>query len=156
MENCKRSNELSSEDSSAGYEYLTDTNVKFSFFGNIRLGRIGEPLITNDGVLQVASLYDLMAMKLATILQRIEAKDYMDVAAMLRSGVSLENGMSGAVALYGKQFPPSESLKALTYFHGSDLQSLSSADRETLLLAARVFSLRELPQIKRISDYLNM
>ena len=135
--------------------YLTETNVKLSFFGSIHLGRIGEPRITSDNVLQVASLYDLMAMKLATILQRIEAKDYMDVAAMLRSGINLEKSMGGAVALYGKQFPPSESLKALTYFQGGDLHNLSSADRETLLQNARSFSLRELPHVKRLSDYLN-
>ena len=136
--------------------YLTETNVKFSFFGSIRLGRIGEPQITSDGVLQVASLYDLMAMKLATILQRVEAKDYMDIAAMLRGGVSLEKGMAGAVALYGKQFPPSESLKALTYFQGGDLQRLSTSDRSALLQAARTFPLHELPQTKRLSQGLTM
>ena len=134
--------------------YLTAANVKFSFFGGICLGRIGEPQITNDGVLQVASLDDLMAMKLGTILRRMEAKDYKDIAAMLRSGASLENGMAEAAALYGKQFPPSESLKALTYFQGGDLQQLPQPDRETLLQAARTLSIRELPQIKRMSENL--
>jgi len=127
--------------------YLTATNVKFSFFGNIRLGRIGEPLTTSDGVLQVASLDDLMAMKLVVILKRIEAKDYRDIAAMLRNGASLEKGMAGAVALYGKQFSPSESVKALTYFQGGDLQQLSSSDRDTLLHAVRTLLLREPQQI---------
>jgi hypothetical protein len=135
--------------------YLTGTHVKVSFFGGIRLGRVGEPRTTDDGVLQVASLDDLMAMKLATILQRIEAKDYRDIAAMLRRGASLETGLAGAVALYGKQFPPSESLKALTYFQGGDLQKLPPPDRNTLLQATRAVLLRELPQVKRLSENLN-
>ena len=134
--------------------YLTATNMKFSFFGGIRVGRIGEPQATSDGVLHVASLDDLMAMKLATILQRVEAKDYRDIAAMLRSGASLEKGMAGAVALYGKQFPPSESLKTLAYFQGGDLQQLSTLDRETLLQAVRTFPMRELLQVKRLSEKL--
>ena len=137
--------------------YLTSDNVKLSFFGSIRLGRIGEPQDTHDGVLQVASLNDLMAMKLATILQRVEAKDYMDIAAMLRHRISLENGLSGAIALYGKQFIPSESLKALTYFQGGDLQILTAMDKEVLLHAAREFSSfssYELPQTKRLSEKL--
>ena len=136
--------------------YLTETNVKFSFFGGIRLGRVGEPQITRDGVLQVASLDDLMAMKLAAILQRVESKDYMDIAAMLLRGASLEKGIAGAVALYGKQFPPAESLKALTYFQGGDMQRLSASDRNALLQAARTFPLRELPQTKRFSENLTM
>jgi hypothetical protein len=131
--------------------YLTETNVKFSFFGDIRLGRIGEPLITNDDVAQIASLDDLMAMKLATLLQRVEAKDYKDIAAMLRNGASLEHGLAGAAVLYGKQFPPSESLKAMTYFHGGDLRHLDQSDRETLLLAVKMLPIRDLPQVKQIS-----
>jgi hypothetical protein len=136
--------------------YLTENNVKFSFFGNIRLGRIGEPRTTRDGVLQVASLDDLIAMKLTTILQRVEAKDYRDIAVMLRNGASLEKGLAGAVALYGKQFPPSESIKTLTYFEGGDLQRLLPMDRDTLLQAVRTLPLRELPFIKRLSKNLTI
>jgi hypothetical protein len=35
-------------------------HVKVSFFGNIGFGRVGEPELKEDGVLQVASLIDLM------------------------------------------------------------------------------------------------
>jgi hypothetical protein len=136
--------------------YLTETNVKFSFFGGIRLGRIGYPILTDDGVSQVASLGDLMAMKLATLLKRVEAKDYKDIAALLRDGVSLDKGLAGAAALYGRQFPPAESLKAMTYFQGGDLDQLSQADRDTLLSAAKKLPIRELPQIEIVSRNLTM
>jgi predicted nucleotidyltransferase component of viral defense system len=77
--------------------------------------------MTADGVMVVASLADLMAHKLKVILQRIEAKDYRDVAAMLKYGMRLDEAMAGACALFGKTFQQSESLKALVYFKGATL-----------------------------------
>ncbi|MEQ9002905.1 MAG: hypothetical protein RIE74_05020, partial [Pseudomonadales bacterium] len=48
--------------------------------------------------------------------QRIEIKDYLDIEALLRSGVDLAQGLGGAVALYGNAFAPMECVKALVYF----------------------------------------
>ncbi len=56
-----------------------DDSVKVSFFGAIDFGRIGQPEMTDDGVLQVATLDDLMATKVKVLLQRIEVKDYQFV-----------------------------------------------------------------------------
>jgi len=118
---------------------ISDTTeyVKLSFFGTIDNGRVGEPDITADGVMVVASLADMMAHKLKVILQRIEAKDYRDIAAMLKNGVPLEEGLAGARVLFGKAFQPSESLKALVYFEGGDLDSLSSAEQTILISAVK-------------------
>jgi hypothetical protein len=110
-------------------------DVKISFFGEIGIGRFGIPELTHDGVVRVASLLDLLATKLKVILQRIEAKDYQDIAAILRSGERLEDGLEGATALYSSSFQPSEAVKALTYFEGGDLETLSSGDREYLIRA---------------------
>ena len=52
-----------------------ESSVKLSFFGSIGIGRVGVPSRTQDGVLEVASLLDLLAAKLKVIQQRIEAKD---------------------------------------------------------------------------------
>jgi predicted nucleotidyltransferase component of viral defense system len=51
-------------------------------------------------VLNVASLDDLMATKLKVLLQRIEAKDYKDIAAMLEAGAFLARGRAGASQMY--------------------------------------------------------
>lgn len=56
------------------------THVKVSFFGAMNFGRVGHPDMTEDGVLAVASLDDLMATKVKVVLQRAEAKDYRDIA----------------------------------------------------------------------------
>ncbi len=111
--------------------------VKLSFFGGIGFGRVADPDLTEDGVLQVASVDDLFATKLKVLLQRVEVKDYFDLAALIRSGASLERGLAAARALYGTAFQPSESLKAMTYFEGGDLDRLAPEDRRLLEDAVR-------------------
>jgi hypothetical protein len=120
-----------------------ETSVKVSFFGAISFGRVGVPALTDDRAVQVASPDDLMATKLKVLLQRVEAKDYRDVVALIHAGVSLATGLAGARALFGDSFQPSESLKALVYFKGGDLESLVTADRATLIRA--VEEVRALP-----------
>jgi len=119
-------------DVSAATEY-----VKLSFFGNIDNGRISEPEVTADGIIYVAALADMMAHKLKVILQRIEAKDYRDIATMLKHGMQLDEALAGARALFGKTFQPSESLKALVYFEGGNLDTLSDAERAVLVSAVK-------------------
>lgn len=112
-------------------------HVKVSFFGAIAFGRVGEPGFTDDGVLQVASFEDLMATKVKVVLQRAEAKDYRDVCAMLNAGVSLSYGLSSARLLYGLNFQPSESLKALVYFNDGDLKTLTLEEKSQLVEAVK-------------------
>ena len=110
--------------------------VKVSFFGALRFGRVADPLLTRDGVVEVASLEDLMAHKLKVILQRAEKKDYEDIAAMLRAGVPLARGLAAARLLFGAAFQPAASLRALTFFKDGDLARLVRADQRTLIEAA--------------------
>lgn len=120
-------------------------HVKVSFFGSIAFGRVGEPDLTDDGVLLVASFDDLMATKVKVILQRAEAKDYRDVSAMVKAGVSLSHGLAAARQLYGPNFQPSESLKALVYFDDGDLQTLTADEKKTLVGAVK--AVRDLPDV---------
>ena len=117
---------------------VSGIEVKVSFFGEIALGPLAEPTLTNDGVALVASLPDLFAQKLKVVMQRVEAKDYLDIAAMLRAGQRLRDGMNGAMTLFGIQFSPMDCAKALVYFKGGDLTSVPVRDRETLLRAVRL------------------
>jgi len=130
----------------------TGAGVKFSFFGGLQMGRVGAPDWTDDGILRVASPLDLLATKLKVILQRIEWKDYIDIVALTSAGVPLAEGLAAAAALYPQTFPPSQSLKALTWFEEGDLHRLSAADRAHLLTLST--NVRVLPEIARISDTL--
>jgi hypothetical protein len=126
--------------------------VKVSFFGGLTFGRIGDPLLTRDGVLEVASLDDLMAHKLKVILLRPEKKDYEDIAAMVRAGCPVARGLAAARTLFGSAFQPAAALKALVYFEGGDLAALSRIDRKTLISAASAVG--ALPVVKLRSRIL--
>jgi hypothetical protein len=108
--------------------------VRLAFFGGIAFGRVGEPLQTSDGTLLVASLNDLLATKLKAILDRAEARDYRDIAAMLRHGASLEFGLGAFRAMFAGE--PATVLRAIGFFDDGDLPSLATVDRE-ILVAAR-------------------
>ncbi|MHB1511903.1 MAG: nucleotidyl transferase AbiEii/AbiGii toxin family protein [Acidiferrobacter sp.] len=124
-------------------------SVHVSFFGNIGFGRVGQPDISEDGVLQVASLEDLIATKVKVVLQRAEAKDYRDIAAMLQAGVSLAHGLAAARLIFGPTFQPSESLKALVYFEDGDLHTLTAIEKSVLVNAATAVG--DLPEVTLLS-----
>ncbi|MGY3447711.1 nucleotidyl transferase AbiEii/AbiGii toxin family protein [Bradyrhizobium sp. USDA 4353] len=111
----------------------SDGQVKVSFFGGLALGRLNDPLPTRDGVLLVASLEDLLATKLKAILDRAEAKDYRDIAAMLLAGVSLERALAGFARMFRSD--AALPLKALGFFKDGDLPSLAQSDRDVLCRA---------------------
>lgn len=113
-----------------------DRPVKLSFFGGLRFGRVGNPVPSERGELLMASLDDLFGHKVKVVLQRIEAKDYEDIAALLRAGHRLENGLGAASALFPATFPPADAVRTLTWFEGGDLDRLSREDRATLAEAA--------------------
>ena len=129
---------------------LTKANVKVSFFGSINFGHVDEPEQTNDRSVCVASLPDLLATKLKVLQQRVEAKDYQDVAALLRDGVSLDLGLAAAAKMFAPVFQPAEALKALTHFQGGDLQRLTTEEKQSLIHAAS--AVRQLPAVTVRSD----
>ena len=113
-----------------------DSPVKLSFFGGLKTGRVGDPLPSDDGLVLVASLDDLLATKLKVLQDRVEARDYLDIAAMIRHGMSLAEGLSAAKTLYGPVFEPMIALRTVTWFADGDLSALGSADRQLLKVAA--------------------
>lgn len=129
-----------------------EPRVKVSFFGNLQMGRVGSPLTSDDRVLQVASLDDLMATKLKVILQRAEFKDYFDIANLIRNQMDLAKGLGAARAIFGESFQASESLKALTYFNDGNLHELEAVDRA--LLIGSVQGVHSIPDVSLRSSQL--
>jgi Nucleotidyl transferase AbiEii toxin, Type IV TA system len=105
--------------------------VKLSFFGQMNFGRVGKPELTDDGVMWVSSTKDLMATKLKVLFDRVELKDYIDLAVLIESGVSLVDGVCDAKALF-KTFNPLYCLKTLSYFDLEELQGLGQAEKTLL------------------------
>jgi nucleotidyltransferase AbiEii toxin of type IV toxin-antitoxin system len=130
-----------------------DGGIKLSF-GGLPLGRAGEPEESEDEVIAIASLLDLAGTKAAVITQRAEAKDYVDILALMRAGIDLPQAMAAARAIYGNQYNPLITLKSLTYFGDGDLHKLTEDQRSTLTKAATHADI-ELPKLARTSDSLS-
>ena len=123
-------------------------SVKVSFFGGIDHGRVGVPSRTRDGVLLVAALLDVGGCKVKVVQQRIEAKDYLDIAALLAAGLSLEQLLGAGMSLFGPAFNPLVAQKTLSYFEGGDLDGLPAATKQLLVNhAARELDPRALPKL---------
>lgn len=123
--------------------------VQLSFFGLPRLGRIRAPHVCMDNRVQVASLLDLAATKVAVVQRRAQAKDYVDVDALISSGIDLSTALAAARIVYGEQFAVMASLKALTFFDEGDLATLEPETRGRLVTAVRQVDPRLLPRIAR-------
>jgi hypothetical protein len=126
--------------------------VMISFFGNLSFGQLAAPDRAAPHGIKIASLNDLMAAKLKVVARRAEAKDYIDIAAMIDADMSLARGLGGAIALFGPNFNPALPLKALTYFGDGDLPSLSPETREYLIAAVK--NVHEIPTIVRQADMI--
>jgi hypothetical protein len=121
--------------------------VKISFFGGLSLRQVDAPDVVASHGIAVASLRDLFGTKCATVPQRNEIKDYLDIHALIdRAHMALSEGIACAGAIYGRQYNPLLTLQALSYF--DDLPELLGGRVVSELLAAvKGVSLDELPTI---------
>jgi hypothetical protein len=69
-----------------------------------------------------------MATKLKATLDRAEAEDYRDIAAMIAAVVSLSAGLSAFKQMFNGE--PAQVLRAIGYFKDGDLNTLSQADQQ--------------------------
>jgi nucleotidyltransferase AbiEii toxin of type IV toxin-antitoxin system len=121
--------------------------VKVSFFGAVGLNRVEDPDVVEQNGILVASMIDLAATKLKTVQQRALAKDYLDIASTLDTGLGLPQALAAAEAIFGRGFNGALSLKALTYFEDGDLPTLRRDTRDKLRQAAASVDLRDLPHV---------
>ena len=123
-------------------------DVRLSFFGLPGLPRLLPPVIAADNGLRVASLLDLAGTKVSVVQMRAEAKDYIDIDAILTDGrIDLPMALASGRALYGQTFNPLATLKALAYFDDGNLAHLPGAIKKRLVDAASAVDLDRLPII---------
>ena len=121
--------------------------AQVSFFGGLSLARVEDTLLTFDNRIHVASLLDVGGMKLAVIQKRAEAKDYLDIEALLDAGHTLDRLLSAGLTIYGKQFNPAVAVRALGFF--DDLgDRLSQTAKRTILNAVASVRLDRLPAFR--------
>jgi hypothetical protein len=123
--------------------------VKVSFFGVPKLPRLAPPSTADDNGLKIASLLDLAGTKASVLQVRAEAKDYIDMDALIHIGeVGLPFALAAAEKLYGSAFNPEITLKALSYFEDGDLRALPMDMKFRLASAVSKVDLDHLPTLE--------
>jgi hypothetical protein len=123
--------------------------IKLSFFGVPRLRVVASCERVQSNGLKISSLLDLLGTKLAVVQQRAEAKDYIDVHAILESRrLDLATGLAAGKTIYGEVFSPQNALKALTYFGEPQLEVLPRGIKQGLVDAVKQINLNKLPEIE--------
>lgn len=125
--------------------------VQVQFFGNFDLGQVDAAEMTQDTRIQVASLLDLAGMKAAVVTQRAEPRDYLDIHALLtKASIPLSKMLAAASVIYGNQFNPLTSLKAIAYHGDANLAALPESVRSYLSDAVHSTDLSKLPVLKPV------
>jgi hypothetical protein len=119
--------------------------VLISFFATPGMGKIAEPVLASEIGLKIAPLIDLAGMKADVVQKRAEAKDYIDIDALISAGVGLPYALAAAKLIQGPSFNPQITLKALSYFGDGNLSSLAPDLKRRLQEAVLAVDLHELP-----------
>ncbi len=126
--------------------------VEVSFFGLPEIPRLSPPRRAPDNHIQIASLLDLAGTKASDVQVRAEAKDYIDMDALITTaGIGLPAALTAARAIYGSQFNPQSTLKALSYFGDGNLPTLPEALKARLAQSAREVDLDRLPDLAALT-----
>ena len=126
-----------------------DGPVQVSFYGVPKLWQIEEPSIAADNNVKVASLVDLATMKANVVQKRAEAKDYVDMDAILEEGtIDLPTALAAGQEIYGPSFNAEATLKALSYHGDGNLHTLPQETRDRLVSAVQATELDRLPDFQ--------
>ena len=122
--------------------------VQLSFFGGLGLGQVAPVEDAGGPGLKVASMMDLAGMKAAVVTQRAEPRDYLDIhALMTKANIPLAEMLAAGIAIYGGQFSPLLSLKAIAYHDDPALAQLSKKVRGDLIEAVKATDPQRLPAL---------
>ena len=128
-------------------------DVKVSFFGNLPLRSVCPPDPGPQSAVRIASLLDLAGTKAAVVQQRANRKDYLDMAALITAGVPLSSALSAGAGIFGREFNPMLSLKALSYHDDPELRDAAGRGlprdvRDTLQRAVSEVDVAEIRPLK--------
>ena len=117
----------------------------FRFFGGLGLGQVAPRDQVEGKRFYVASLLDIAGTKVAVVQKRAEAKDYLDIDALIQHGIDLPTALAAGRIVYGRSFNPMITLKALSFF--DDLPTLSAEVRRRLSAAVEAVDPACLPAL---------
>jgi hypothetical protein len=130
------------------------SSVQLSFFGGLGLGQVAPAEEVEGPRFKVATLIDLAGMKAAVVTQRAELKDYLDIHALLtKGGLPLAEMLAAASIIYGDQFSPLLSLKAIAYHEDAALAALAPSLKRDLAAAVKQTDPHRLPALGAVSKH---
>lgn len=94
----------------------------------------------------VASLRDLAGTKAKVIKERVELKDYPDIAALLDAELTMPDIVAVAVAIFPGEVDYISTMSAITYFEDGEAKSFPEPLKEKLRAAARGASPTHVPR----------
>ena len=125
--------------------------IQVQFFGNFNLGQVAVAESAEGPEIQLASLLDLGGIKAAVVTQRAEVKDYLDIfALMTEAKLSLPRMLAAGIIIYGDEFTPFDSLKAISYHDDPTLAGLPKNIRQYLSEAVRSTDPTNLPVLNAV------
>jgi hypothetical protein len=125
--------------------------VKVSFFGGIGFPVIDRPDRPDPRGIVIASLRDLAGTKAKVINQRVELRDYLDIAALLGAGMNLPQIVAASVAIFPGQVDYLSTMSAISYFEDGESKSFPEPLKKKLRAAARNASPGPVPEISYAS-----
>jgi hypothetical protein len=128
----------------------TASGVNLAFLGRMGLRSVAEPSIVEENGIVVASLYDLAGTKAKAILDRSEWKDYVDVAMLLRNGLTLPEIIGYAAAIFESifEFPVAVFLRSLAWFGDGTAAEVPGDMRRELEQAVAGTAWADIPAVR--------
>jgi nucleotidyltransferase AbiEii toxin of type IV toxin-antitoxin system len=117
--------------------------VLVSFFGGLGLGLAAPRERAAASRVHVAGLLDIAGTKAAVVQRRPEARDYLDIDALIAAGIDLPRILAAGAVVYGRAFNPLITLKALSYF--DDVPGVPNPVRQRLAAAVKAVDVSSLP-----------
>jgi hypothetical protein len=119
--------------------------VLISFFGHLRLGLVAPHDQVQGRTLHVASALDVAETKVAVVQKRAEAKDYIDIDALLQHGIAPPTVLAPGRVIYGRSFNPLITLKAPSYL--DDLPTLPAEVKSRISASVAAVDPVSLPEL---------
>jgi hypothetical protein len=132
----------------------TEDGVNLAFFGAMALQSVAEPSIVEANGIVVASLFDLAGTKAKALLDRAEWRDYADIAALLRAGITLPEIIGYAVTIFEPiiAFPAAVFLRSLAWFEDGTVRDLPGDIQRELEAAVASVVPEDIPVVAPFSS----
>ena len=128
--------------------FADETPVLLSFFGVPKLPVLRPAWQLQAPDIALGHLLELAGMKAMVLQKRAEAKDYLDIHALIfQAKIDLVTQLAAGLRLYPPHFAPEQTLKSLCYFADGNLATLANSVRRDLAKAVRGVDLQKLPAL---------